>query len=91
MQKPHRLLCLKKQKLLDLYVLNCQFRPIVAVHHRADSVGTTLLRSKPDPSRSSDVFVVSQARVGVAETVTVLRSNAAGEEGWSWLRTAANN
>ena len=61
------------------------------MHRRADSVGASLLRSKPDPSRSADVFVVPQAHVGVAETVTVLRSNAAGEEGWSWVRTAANN
>jgi hypothetical protein len=91
MQKLHRLVCLKQLKLLDLDVLNSQFRPIVAVHCRADNVGTTLLRSKPDSSRSSDVFVVPQAHVGVTESVMVLRSNAAGEEGWSWVRTAAND
>ena len=91
MQKLHRLVCLKKLKLLDLDVLNSQFRPIVVEHRRRDGVGTTLLRSKPDPSRSSDVFVVPSVTVSAGESVTVLRSNAAGEEGWSWVRTAANS
>jgi hypothetical protein len=91
MEKLHRLVCLKKLKQLDLDVLNSQFRPITAVHRRTDSVGTTLLRSKPDPSRSADVFTVPSVAVRVGESVTVLRSNVAGEEGWSWVRTAGNN
>lgn len=91
MQKLHRLVCLKKLKLLDLDVLNSQFRPTVAVHRRTDSIATTLLRSKPDPSRRSDVFVVPNVEVRLGELVTVLRSNATREYGWSWVRTAANN
>ena len=92
MQKLHRLVCLKKLKLLDLDVLNSQFEPIVAEHRRAlaDSVGNTLLRSKPDPSSSSDVLVVPRVRVRAGELVTVLRSSVSGEEGWSWVRTEAN-
>jgi hypothetical protein len=92
MQKLHHLVCLKKLKLLDLDVLNSQFEPIVAEHRRAlaDSVGNTLLRSKPDPSSSSDVLVVPRVRVRAGELVTVLRSSVAGEEGWSWVRTEAN-
>jgi len=90
MQKLHRLVCLKKLKLLHLDVLNSSFAPVPAVHRRSDGEGTTLLRAKADPSRSSHVFVVPNVLVRNAESVTVLRSNADGEAGWSWVRTAAN-
>jgi hypothetical protein len=90
-QMLHRLVCLKKLKLFDLDVANSQFSPIVAVHRRTDSVTGTILRSKPDPSRDATVFVVPTVIIGEGESVTVLRTNAAGEEGWSWVRTAAND
>jgi len=54
MQKLHRLVCLKKLKLLDLDVLNSSFTPVAAVHRRHDSTSDTLLRAKPDPSRSAE-------------------------------------
>ena len=49
-----------------------------------------MLRAKPDPSRSSHVFVVPNVTVWNGESVTVLRSNVNGEAGWSWVRTEAN-
>ena len=90
MQKLHRLVCLKKLKLLHLDVLNSSFAPVPAVHRRSDGESTTLLRAKADSSRSSHVFVVPNVLVRNGESVTVLRSNADGEAGWSWVRTAAN-
>lgn len=90
MQKLHRLVCLKKLKQLDLDILTSTFAPVSATHHRSDGTSTTLLRAKADPSRSSHVFVVPNVLVHNGEYVTVLRSNADEEEGWSWVRTATN-
>ena len=90
MQKLHRLVCLKKLKQLDLDILTASFTPVSASHRRSDGTSTTLLRAKADPSRSSHVFVDPSVLVRNGESVTVLRSNAEGEAGWSWVRTEAN-
>jgi hypothetical protein len=91
MQKLHRLVCLKKLKLLDIDVLNSQFIAATAVHRRTDNVKSTLLLSKPNADPHSCFIVVPRAEVPVGSSVTVLRSNAPGEDGWTWVRTPANN
>ncbi len=88
MQKLHRLVCLKKLKLLDVDLLNSQFIAAAALHRRTDSVNPTLLLSK---ATHPAVPVVAIAEVQAGSSVTVLRSNALGEDGWSWVRTSANN
>lgn len=49
-----------------------------------------MLRAKPDPSRSSHLFIVPNVTVRNGESLTMLRSNVDGEAGWSWVHTAAN-
>ena len=54
---------------------------------RSDGNPTTLLRCRPHPARTCDVWVKGNPMVSQGETVTVIRMNAANEEGFAWVRT----
>jgi hypothetical protein len=54
---------------------------------RNDGCETTLLRCRPSDSKSSNIWVSGNACVKQGEIVAVVRSNAAGEEGFALIRT----
>ena len=53
---------------------------------RSDSVRGTLLRKRPDPSQLSNVWVDGKPEVMQGDVVLVLRVNAEGEHGFSFIR-----
>jgi hypothetical protein len=58
---------------------------------RGDSVRGTILRRRPDTSQLSDVWVDGKAEVMQGDVVSVLRINAEGEQGFSYIRIATKN
>jgi hypothetical protein len=54
---------------------------------RQDGLETTRLRCRPEHSNSSNVWVLGNKFVEQSEEVVVLRSSAAGEEGFALIRT----
>ena len=55
---------------------------------RSDGQASTLLRLRPDISKGRDVWLPGGAFVEQDEKVTVVRSNADGEEGFAFIRTS---
>ena len=53
---------------------------------RSDSVRGTILRRRPDTSQLSDVWVPGKPEVMQGDVVLVLRINAEGENGFSFIR-----
>jgi hypothetical protein len=68
-----------------------QRSPLPYIVHRSDGNPTTILRCRPDPARTSDVWVRGNPLVSQGETVTVIRMNAANEKGFAWVRTASGS
>lgn len=58
------------------------------VTFRIDGVRGTILRRRPDTSQLSDVWVDGQPEVMNGDVVEVLRINAEGETGFSYIRMA---
>ena len=58
---------------------------------RGDSVPGTILRKRPDTSQLSDVFVDGNPEVMQGDVVLVLRVNAEGEHGFSYIRMFTNS
>jgi hypothetical protein len=68
-----------------------QRSPLSYLVHRSDGNPTTILRCRPDPAQTSDVWVQGNPVVSEGETVTVIRMNAANEERFAWVRTASGS
>ena len=63
---------------------------IRCIINRPDGEETTRLRSRPDGSQKTGVWVKGNVSVGQGEVVEVLRKDSAGETGFAFIRTANN-
>ena len=63
---------------------------IRCIINRPDGEETTRLRSRPDGSQKSGVWVKGNAWVAQGEVVEVLRKDFVGENGFAFIRTANN-
>jgi hypothetical protein len=63
--------------------MNC---PLHLVVIRGDGVRGTILRKRPDTSELSDVWTEGKPEVMQGDVVLVLRINAVGEHGFSYIR-----